>query len=67
MIASAISDVPPALLPSLSIEPQVGICAGTPSPRKLKLASDIITIAMAKVAITVMLATVFGTTWRSRT
>ena len=32
--------------------PQVGISGGTPRPRKLRLASEMIAVAMAKVPIT---------------
>jgi hypothetical protein len=38
------------LLPSLSIEPQLGVGGCTPNPKKLSPASAVITLAIPKVA-----------------
>jgi len=52
--------------PSLIMEPHDGIQEGTPTPRKLIVASATIIRAAAKLAITIMVEAQFGSKYRSR-
>ena len=51
--------------PPASMDPQVGVGAGGPSPRKLRPDSTRIAEARRRVAITIIGASTFGKMWRN--
>ena len=54
------------LRPSAIMLPQLGVCAGTPTPRNDRAASISTAEAATKVACTTSGATMLGSTWRQR-
>ncbi|MNR15897.1 hypothetical protein D3C85_1324560 [compost metagenome] len=54
------------LRPSAMMLPQLGICGGMPTPRKLSTASVRMADAAMKVACTIRGANRLGRIWRSR-
>src|SRR2546428_7423421 len=51
---------------ALRSQPQLGVGGWVPRPRKLRVASTMIDVAMPSVVVTMMGARQFGRTWRKR-